>query len=244
MMNRTLLYGEGLFETMKLPISEKRLRLHYERLKSSAEFFGIPCPSYEEFKKDCTIEVKEQTYLKFCLIAKGESYYGGKANDYGKLILVKRFKPLNGSVKLNISPYRRHSADPTCRHKTTNYLFNVVVKRQAMEEGFYDGIIVNERDEVCETSSANLLFLKGNTLYTPAKESGILEGTTLRILKEFMDVKEERIKVERLKDFEGAFIVNALIDCLPVEIEGFGLRILKDVSLEIKKVIERFGVEL
>ncbi|WP_333785348.1 aminotransferase class IV [Thermocrinis sp.] len=244
MINRTLLYGEGLFETMKLPISEKRLRLHYERLKGSAEFFGIPCPSYEEFKEDCMVEVKDQSYLKFCLIAKGEDYYGGKANDYGKMIILKKLKPIQGTIKLTLSSYRRHSTEPICRHKTTNYLFNVMVKRQALQEGFYDGIIVNERDEVCETSSANLLFLKGNTLYTPAKESGILEGTTLRILKEFMDVKEERIKVERLKDFEGAFIVNALIDCLPVEIEGFGLRILKGVSLEIKKVIERFEFDV
>jgi Branched-chain amino acid aminotransferase/4-amino-4-deoxychorismate lyase len=49
--NRTLLYGEGLFETIKLPSTEERLKLHYERLKSSAELFGIPYPSYEEFIK-------------------------------------------------------------------------------------------------------------------------------------------------------------------------------------------------
>jgi Branched-chain amino acid aminotransferase/4-amino-4-deoxychorismate lyase len=51
MMNRTLLYGEGLFETMKLPISEKRLRLHYERLKSSAEFFGYPVQATKSLKR-------------------------------------------------------------------------------------------------------------------------------------------------------------------------------------------------
>ncbi|WP_448583655.1 aminotransferase class IV [Thermocrinis sp.] len=244
MINRTLLYGEGLFETMKLPISEKRLKIHYERLKSSAEFFGIPYPSYEEFKKDCMVDVKEKSYLKFCLIAKGEDYYGGKATDYGKLIMIKKLKPLEEPIRLTISPYRRHSGDPICRHKTTSYLFNLMVKRKAVESGFYDGIIINERDEVCETSSANLLFLKGNSFYTPAKESGRLEGTTLKILKELIDVKEERIKVESLKDFEGAFIINALIDCLPVEIEGFGLKALGDVALKIRKIIERFNLEL
>ena len=244
MMNRTLLYVEGLFETMKLPISEKRLRLHYERLKGSAEFFGIPCPSYEEFKKDCMVEVKDQSYLKFCLIAKGEDYYGGKATDYGKMIILKKLKPIQGTIKLTLSSYRRHSTDPICRHKTTNYLFNVMVKRQALQEGFYDGIIVNERDELCETSSANLLFLKGSKLYTPAKESGRLEGTTLKILKNLMDVKEERIKVERLNDFEGAFIINALINCVPVKIEGFVLKVLEDVALEIKKAIERFEFDI
>jgi 4-amino-4-deoxychorismate lyase len=96
-INRTLLYGEGLFETIKLPSTEERLKLHYERLKSSAEFFGIPCPSYEEFIKDCLLPVEEPTYLKFCLLSEGDDYYGGSSKTYQKLIIKKRLKPAQGS---------------------------------------------------------------------------------------------------------------------------------------------------
>jgi hypothetical protein len=32
-INRTLLYGEGLFETIKLPSTEERLKLHYGEAK-------------------------------------------------------------------------------------------------------------------------------------------------------------------------------------------------------------------
>ncbi len=240
MINRTLLYGEGIFETMRLPISEERLKLHYRRLRHSAEFFGIPCPDYEEFKKDCLLDVKEDSYLKFCLISKGEDYYGGAPKDYGKLVILKKLKLVEGPVKLSLSPYRRHSSDPICRHKSTNYLFNVMVKKHALKEGFYDGVILNEREEVCETSSANLLFLKGSLLYTPAQESGRLEGTTLSVLKTTMDIKQERIKVSQLENFEAVFIINALIGCLPVYVEGFELEPLPQLALEIKKTIESF----
>jgi len=186
------------------------------------------------------IEVKEKSYLKFCLISKGEDYYGGNSKDYERLVVLKRLRDVKGPLKLKVSPYRRHSSDPLCRHKTTNYLFNVMVKKEALAKGFYDAIILNERDEVCETSSANLLFLKGDTLYTPAPECGRLEGTTLRIVKESLQVKEERIKVGDLQSFDAVFVINALMDCLPAKIEGIELKTLEEVAQQIKKIIEGF----
>jgi 4-amino-4-deoxychorismate lyase len=136
-----------------------------ERLKSSAEFFGIPCPSYEEFIKDCLLPVEEPTYLKFCLLSEGDDYYGGSSRDLPKAhnkeedLTCRRLPFL-----LSSSPYRRHSEDPLCKHKTTSYLFNVLVKKDALRDGFYDGIVINEREEVCETSSANSALFEGKQI--------------------------------------------------------------------------------
>jgi 4-amino-4-deoxychorismate lyase len=241
-INRTLLYGEGLFETIKLPSTEERLKLHYERLKSSAEFFGIPYPSYEEFIKDCLLPVEEPTYLKFCLLSEGDDYYGGSSKTYQKLIIKKKLNLPKAPLFLKLSPYRRHSEDPLCKHKTTSYLFNVLVKKDALRDGFYDGIVINEREEVCETSSANLLFLKGSKFYTPAVECGRLEGTTLRLLKTRIEIQEERIKVDRLEDFEGVFLLNALIDCMPAQINGINLKVLPEVAEYVVKILKAGGV--
>ncbi len=241
-INRTLLYGEGLFETIKLPSTEERLKLHYERLKRSAEFFEIPYPSYDEFLKDCFLPVKEPNYLKFCLISKGEDYYGGSSKAYEKLIIRKSLKLPKSPLSLTPFPYKRHSDDPLCRHKTTSYLFNILVKKDALRKGFYDGIIINEREEVCETSSANLLFLKGSKFYTPAVECGRLEGTTLRLLKTRLDVREERIRIDRLENFEGVFLLNALIDCMPAKVEGTNLGVLPEVARDVVKILNTGGV--
>ncbi|MCX8070359.1 MAG: hypothetical protein N2738_07630 [Thermodesulfovibrionales bacterium] len=47
--SRTLLYGEGLFETMLWRGVTKKLKRHYNRLYESSSFFKIPCPDFDEF---------------------------------------------------------------------------------------------------------------------------------------------------------------------------------------------------
>ena len=95
---------------------------------------------------------------------------------------------------------------------------------------------------MCETSSANLLFLKGSKFYTPAVECGRLEGTTLRLLKTRIEIQEERIKVDRLEDFEGVFLLNALIDCMPAKIDGINLKVLPEVAEYVVKILNAGGV--
>lgn len=75
MLNRTLLFGEGLFETIRWKPPEEKLKLHYERLEASAVYFGIPHPSYEEFLKDIEGATKggEDFMLNTCLYQKVET---------------------------------------------------------------------------------------------------------------------------------------------------------------------------
>ena len=35
-----------------------------------------------------------------------------------------------------------------------------LIKMEAKEQGFFDSIVLNEKDEVCETSSANIFWIK------------------------------------------------------------------------------------
>ncbi|RMH06037.1 MAG: aminodeoxychorismate lyase [Aquificota bacterium] len=238
--NRTLLFGEGLFETIRWHPGEEKLRLHYERLSNSAKALGIAYPSYEEFLGDLqrVAEGKGELYVKYLLLSFGEDYYGGKPTSYKSLVFAKPLKPSPERVSLCLSSYQRHSSDPVCRHKTTSYLFNVLVKRSARERGFYDGLVLNERGFLCETSSANLLLVKGSRLYTPAKDCGLLWGTTLELLSRKMQVLEEYIKPSHLEGADGVFILNSLLLCVPVErLEDKVLRIDLEAFKEVKKAL-------
>lgn len=240
MLNRTLLFGEGLFETIRWRPSEERLKLHYKRLSTSAEFFGIPFPSYEEFIKDIEeVAYGKDLYVKYVLLSKGGGYLADMPKSYGSLVLTKPLEPTPKSLKLCFSHYRRHSSDPVCRHKTTSYLFNLLVKRDSLKRGFWDAIILNEREEICETSTANLILVKGSKLYTPAKECGLLWGTTIEFLSSKLEVKEEYIKASDLKDYDGIFVLNSLIMCAVVEeIEGERLKVEENVFEEINRIIK------
>ncbi len=238
MTTRTLFFGEGLFETIRWRPSEEKLRLHYQRLSTSAESLGIPYPSYEEFLTDLQDMAKEgkDLYLKYVLLSKGGENLTDSPQSYGKLIVVKLLKHLPQKLRLCLSPYSRHSSDPVCRHKTTSYLFNLLVKKHALSRGFWDAIILNEKGYISETSTANLLFVKGSRLYTPARDNGLLWGTTLEFLSRRLEVKEEYIKDPR--DYEGVFVLNSLLLCaVVVEFEGEGLRIDKEAFEEISHIL-------
>ncbi|RMH81065.1 MAG: aminodeoxychorismate lyase [Acidobacteria bacterium] len=242
MPNRTLLFGEGLFETIRWRPKEEKLKLHYQRLSSSADYLGIPCPSYEEFKKaleKATLGCDE-LYVKYLLISKGKKALTDRPEGYKGLIIKGILGPQPERVRLIFSSFRRHSSDPVCRHKTTSYLFNLMVKKEAKAKGMYDGLILNEKEELCETSTANLLLLKGSRLYTPAKECGLLWGTTLELLSKRMDIKEERIKLRDMEKCDSIFVLNSLLLCSGVEGIGDESRAVDGEALrEILKVLSQ-----
>ncbi|HID66371.1 MAG TPA: aminodeoxychorismate lyase [Aquificaceae bacterium] len=241
-MARALYYGEGLFETIKWLGENLKLTKHCQRLKQSAEFFGYPYPSYEEFLNKIVEATgnNKNLYVKFLLLYSGSDYYGDFPNSYKIDVIVKPLPKIPKSVKLCISDMRRHSKNPIFYHKTTNYLFNVLVKRKAKKRGFFDGIVLNEKDLITETSSANILIYKGRKFITPARESGLLWGTTIDIILEDLNVSEERINCNLLYSADYVFILNSIVEVVPVkEIEGKNYRVDSLLLAEIKELIKK-----
>ena len=219
-MNRTTYFGEGLFESIRWIGESPKLELHYRRLKSSAEFFGIPCPSYEEFLEFIKTAVggDSNLYVKFLLMSSGSGYYADYPEDYEVRVLVKALPKPPAEVSLLLSDLRRHSLNPLFRHKTTSYMFSVLVKREANARGFFDGVVLNEREEVTECSASNLILLKGDRLFTPTRESGLLWGTTLDyMLASGVNLEERVIKLKDLEEADTLFITNSLIGVVPVK---------------------------
>jgi len=226
-MNRFIHFGEGLFETFKVEGGKlpKLFEYHYERLKEGAKFFEIPYPPFEVFKGFVenrirfTKKVTTPFYVKVLLLSLGDPYFGGKSRDYRLNIVVKPFRPPKGPFTLTVSPFRRHSCNPLSRYKTLNYLFNVNVKREALKRGFYDALILNERNHITETSSANFYCLtKDGTLITPPLEEGLLPGITRRHLLETGKAVEGSLALDDLKRCKKFFISNALLGLKEVQL--------------------------
>ncbi|MCX7793209.1 MAG: aminotransferase class IV [Thermodesulfovibrionales bacterium] len=214
---RTLLYGEGVFETILWRGKTEKLLRHYRRLRNSADFLKIPCPSFEEFFEKIERETggKRDLYVKFCLFSSGDTRYDVLPDNYKIMVIVKPYRRLK-NVRLTLSPFRRNSRDPLVYHKTINYLFNILVKRKAVTEGFDDAVILNERDEVTECSSSNIIIIKDGIFMTPAIECGLLRGTTLSALMERFDIKEVRAGIQELMDADFLIITNSISGAVPV----------------------------
>ncbi len=240
MLNRSLFYGEGLFETIKWKGITKRIKLHYDRLSSSAEFFSMDCPSWEEFVREILKRVGDESdvYVKVCLFALGDDVFFKDPDRSFLQVIKKPLPPIPDKVNLGVSSYKKHSGDPLVYHKTTSYLFNILVKREALKRGFYDSIVLNEKGEVTECASSNIIILKKSRLYTPALECGLLWGTTLSILFESMDIKQEKLRLPDIMKADAIFITNAIIDVLPVvDIEGRQFNYEEELYKEMKHIL-------
>lgn len=241
MQLRTLFFGEGLFETILWQGRTKKLLKHYQRIKNSAEFFHIPCPDFETFCQEIEkkTEGRKNLYIKFCLLSNGQPHYYSYPEGSEILVVMKDLKINKTPKKLCLSNIRRHSKNPIVYHKTMNYLPNILVKREALSKGFDDAVMLNERDEITECSTSNILIVKDDKLLTPARECGLLMGTTLQILIEKMNVKEERLTLEDLYSCQSVFITNSLIGALPViQFEDKSYFIIHELIDSINSIIE------
>jgi len=246
-MKRALLFGEGLFETIKWTGESRKIRLHYQRLSRSAAFFEIPCPSYGEFLKALRTASggKRNLCLRFSLLSSGSDRPADTPSGYEIRVDLRSVPPAPEEVDLTFSSLRRHSGNPLFRHKTLNYMFSVLVRREAQRKGFYDAIVLNERDELTECSTSNLLLLIGGTLHTPSPESGLLWGTTLEALTGEMDIKVEKLNPSHLEKAESAFITNSLIGVVPVRsINGKQLKVDSDLLKEMRAILNRWEAPL
>jgi para-aminobenzoate synthetase/4-amino-4-deoxychorismate lyase len=71
-------------------------------------------------------------------------------------------------------------------------------------------ILWNEKGEVTETSTANLLFERDGTLFTPPVSCGLLPGTYRAWLLDLGKIEEKVIRLEDLSDFSRVYLINSV----------------------------------
>ena len=217
---RAIMYGEGIFETFrykeKLP---KYIDYHYERLVKGCEMLSIPKITKEDFYfyiEDAVNKSEaKDLYIKIVVLSEGNTYFPLKPFGKNVLVITKPYEPIKEDVRLTVSPYKVHSSDPLLKIKSTNYLRNILIKRYAKENGFFDCIVLNENNDITETSSANIYWIKGKYLYTPALDGGVLDGVSRKVILQEAKtqgfiVVEGRFTLKDLKGSDFVFISNAL----------------------------------
>lgn len=223
---RTICYGEGVFETFrykgKMPAFIDR---HFERLSSGLKLLNIPLISKDDFLYNISKAIEnfdeKDLYVKLVVFGEGMGYYPLYSSKANILVVVKPYKPVEEDISLTVSPIRVHSSDPLLKIKSTNYLRNILVKRLARENGYFDGIVLNENEEITETSSANIYWIKGKYLYTPDIGCGVLPGISRSVVlrkakEEGFIVVEGRFGLKDIKNADYTFISNALHGILRV----------------------------
>jgi len=200
------LLGDGIFETLKSEFGSLFfLDRHIKRLLNSAKEL-----LFEEIDEDLLRQRIEILRSRTAGFERGRFRISLFSN--GEYLLSHESAPLRiAPQKLLLSPKLRFSGSFLTGKKSMSYGEASAGLRLAKKHHCDDLIFFNERDEVVETGTANLLLETRGTFITPAVESGCLPGIVRGVLLDwFKDVKEATITIDDLKDASGLFVISSL----------------------------------
>jgi len=187
-----LFNGWGLFSTLRVfqgePFAFER---HWKRLQKDAARTRMPFP-FDPAEVRSSLrdliqrnDVREGTARIYAIYNKVGFWQGAEDLPDVDLLLCTAGLPTHADVaRLTISEQGRHAASPLAGVKTTAWLTNVWHLAEAQKAGWTEVILLNERGEVAECTSANIFCAKNGAVYTPPLSSGCLEGVTRAVLLE------------------------------------------------------------
>lgn len=227
-------YGYGAFETILVKNGKGILvQEHINRLNDSLKFL--------EVQKELTKKNVEYAIDKLeCNNTALKVNVSDKNVVFSTRELIYTDEQYDKGARLKLSKVLRNPTSPSVNIKSMNYLDNIIELKKAKDEGYQDVLFMNYRNEVCETAIANLFIIKGNKLYTPSLESGLLNGIIRQWVINHYKVFEMKMELKDVLLSDGAFITNSLMGIMKVA--GVGKDVLKDNPLitKIKTDYDKF----
>jgi branched-chain amino acid aminotransferase len=159
----------------------------------------------------------------------GSVWAGPSDRDFDVVGLTAELTDWGESVRLGVVPHGRNSASRFAGAKVTSWGMNLTWYEEAHRSGFDEVLLLNERGEVSECTSANIFAVDGDQVCTPPLSSGCLPGVTRELLLEQIrvdgfDVCERVLTLVDLKRSDEVFITSTTRDLLPVAaIQGISI---------------------
>lgn len=258
--NRAFLYGDSVFETVKI-LDGKVLFLedHYFRLMSAMRIVRMEIPmnfTMEYFEEQILSTAASENFSGSCrarisVYRKEGGFYLPKDNNVSFLITVL---PLEDSVyriekdRYEVELYKdfivtKHLLSTI---KSSNRMINVTGSIFADENGYDNCLLINDEKNVIEALNGNLFMLMGNKLVTPPISEGCLNGVMrkqiLALAKkiETIEVEEAPISPFDLQKADELFITNVVRGIQPItkyRKKEYGMGLAKDLLLRLNAQI-------
>jgi branched-chain amino acid aminotransferase len=228
-----LLAGWGVFST--LHVADGVLfawERHWARMAKDAALLRVPLPDSERARLRL-LELVEanrayNATLRVLVVRNtGSMWEGPPTGSASDLIaLTADLKNWGAGVKLSYVEQARHAACRFAGTKILSWAMNLTWVEEAHERGFDEVILLNERGQVSECTSANVFIANGHQVWTPPLSSGCLPGVTRDILLHEiqapgMEIGEKTLLPMAVEQADDVFITSTTRALLPVlEING------------------------
>ena len=239
------LYGDGVYETIRSYGSRIFMRdQHLARLRRSADGIGLTIPIsedrwpallHEAMTRNDVGNERNDVYLRIT-VSRGAGDIGLDPALCPTPTVVIIAKPLHvpspeqyrTGVKLIVARTRRNLPSALPPHiKATNFLNNILAKREAIAAGAFDSILLNWESHLTECTVSNIFFVRAGRLYTPALACGLLDGITRNIVLSLaheagIPVDEGYFGVEAIYKADECFLTNTSMEVMPVAmVDGY-----------------------
>ena len=252
--------GWGVFSTLRVADGVLfAFERHWARMVKDAALFHVPMPCTAEEGRRRLLELVEanrayNSSLRAYVVRNDGSAFGSACERRTDLIgMTADLKDWGKGVTLALEPQARHAASKFAGAKILSWAINLTLVEEAQAKGFDEVILLNERGEVAECTSANIFIARGNKVSTPPLSSGCLPGVTRDLLLSEIhvpgfDVSETTLMPSDLHNADEVFITSTTRELLPVlEIEHKPLkqgdRARRALQAEFSKYVDRYVAE-
>jgi branched-chain amino acid aminotransferase len=262
--DRGFLYGDGLFETMRAYSGRVfRLGEHLRRLSSSARVLRIPlktAPAGLEAAVERLLAVNRlrDAYVRITL-SRGRHTGDLGLDTGGPPTLVMSARAYHGypaelyarGMRLTVAESVRDTKSSVGRHKTLNYLENLLERDAAKSRGFDEVLFLDEKGRFVECATANVFFVRDGDLSTPSAEMNLLCGITRAVVMELararaIKIIEGKWRLEKLQRADEAFLTNSLMEIMPVrEVAGVSIGgtvpgdVTRSLAADYRRLVEK-----
>jgi branched-chain amino acid aminotransferase len=216
-----LICGWGLFTTLRIESGEAfAYERHWRRLEKHAALVRLPMP-YAPAKVRMHLNelIRANKITAGCArIYLVNNHVGAWTSEetfpqVDILMCTADLPQYSPSARLALREQGRHAAAPLSGVKSISWLNNVWAVAEAAKDGFDEVVLLNERNEVAECTSANLFVVKNGKVLTPPLSSGCLEGVTRGILMEIapeagVSIHEHSLHADDLYSADEVFIAS------------------------------------
>jgi branched-chain amino acid aminotransferase len=254
-----LLNGWGVFSTVRVADGVLfAFERHWERMRRDAVRMRVPFPENIQWLRTRLMllvdanDAHNATLRVVVVRNRGGLYEAPNLDrDFDLIAFTTNLKPWGESARLTVKAQARHAQCEFAGAKILSWSQNLTWYEEAHEQGFDEVVLLNERGEVSECTSANIFAIRGGEVATPPLNSGCLPGITREILLEQIHLPgvslvEKTLLPEDLECADQIFLTSSTRDLLPVShVEGLnvksrGLGTLKDLAKAFEKYRESY----
>jgi branched-chain amino acid aminotransferase len=212
-----------------------RLEDHVKRLTQSAHIYRMPIEYSADALEEACLETIRANEMESCYIRPivFRGYHSLGVNplpcpveayvivwEWGKYLGEEA---LENGVDVMVSSWNRVATNtlPGIAKAAANYMNAQLIKMEALENGYTEGIALDARGYVSEGSGENLFMVRDRTLITPPLSASVLPGITrdcvMVLARELgYEVSEDDIPRESLYIADEVFFTGTAAEITPI----------------------------